>query len=610
MAQGILNTPREVTHQRIAAALEDIVDKITDTSDADNINYNNTASGLQATKVQGAIDELASEKADKSTTLAGYGITDAYTKTESDNKYVAKETGKGLSTNDYTTADKNKLAGIEAEANKTVVDSFMSDSSTNPLQNKVITKELEGTKTTSGNPLTIEDAAPVNAVNLSMDLEPIQAGSGTPSPDNIRPISGRSDVAIQRVGKNLFGGLDFANSLYNASSTHALDTTNKTVQYNRRSGSSSTVLFNQFKENTEYTLILTGKVDAENTKNNSIMFRDSNEVELSTILFETTTKTRKKITVGGNGTTIKDLVLGWANGGVATLYYEECGIFEGNVSIEEFEEYLGKTYTIQIGQTVYGGQLDVTRGKMVVTHGYVDLGNYNWAYSTSENIPLFYFSRITIGAKSNSIVKCSNYKYLPNFWQSSANDYCIAVGSNAINISDSRFNNASDFKTAMSGVQMTFELATPFTLDLTPTQIKLLENTNTIYTDYEGDTITIEYQLNNAIGEAVRAVEESYDAEFAVRPPLKKIAFSGTTDSDGSVTLINASDIPSNHRIIPLHITDMTIDGSAGTYFVEYEPYNSGDSVKGYCYFYMSGSQMFPVGKAITGNFYYYDLEG
>jgi hypothetical protein len=39
---------------------------------------------------------------------------------------VDKETGKGLSTNDYTTEEKNKLAGIEAQANKTVVDNALS----------------------------------------------------------------------------------------------------------------------------------------------------------------------------------------------------------------------------------------------------------------------------------------------------------------------------------------------------------------------------------------------------------------------------------------------------------------------------------------------------
>ena len=39
-----------------------------------------------------------------------------YTKVELDNKFVEKESGKGLSTNDYTTDEKNKLAGIETGA--------------------------------------------------------------------------------------------------------------------------------------------------------------------------------------------------------------------------------------------------------------------------------------------------------------------------------------------------------------------------------------------------------------------------------------------------------------------------------------------------------------
>jgi hypothetical protein len=38
---------------------------------------------------------------------------------------VDAETGKGLSANDYTTAEKNKLADIEAQANKTVIDSTL-----------------------------------------------------------------------------------------------------------------------------------------------------------------------------------------------------------------------------------------------------------------------------------------------------------------------------------------------------------------------------------------------------------------------------------------------------------------------------------------------------
>ena len=57
---------------------------------------------------------------------------------------VDKVEGKGLSTNDYTTADKNKLAGIATGANKTVVDSGISTTSTNPVQNKAVGLKFQG----------------------------------------------------------------------------------------------------------------------------------------------------------------------------------------------------------------------------------------------------------------------------------------------------------------------------------------------------------------------------------------------------------------------------------------------------------------------------------
>lgn len=57
---------------------------------------------------------------------------------------VDKVSGKELSSNDYTDAEKSKLAGIAAEANKTTVDSALSSTSTNPVQNKVINSALAG----------------------------------------------------------------------------------------------------------------------------------------------------------------------------------------------------------------------------------------------------------------------------------------------------------------------------------------------------------------------------------------------------------------------------------------------------------------------------------
>lgn len=68
-----------------------------------------------------------------------------YTESEIDTKLsnkVDKVSGKQLSTNDYTNENKNKLAGIAEGANKTTVDTGLSTSSTNPVQNKVVTTKI------------------------------------------------------------------------------------------------------------------------------------------------------------------------------------------------------------------------------------------------------------------------------------------------------------------------------------------------------------------------------------------------------------------------------------------------------------------------------------
>ena len=59
------------------------------------------------------------------------------------NNFVPAESGKGLSSNDYTTEEKEKIAGIEVGANKTIVDSTLSSTSTNPVQNKIINTKFD-----------------------------------------------------------------------------------------------------------------------------------------------------------------------------------------------------------------------------------------------------------------------------------------------------------------------------------------------------------------------------------------------------------------------------------------------------------------------------------
>ena len=77
-------------------------------------------------------------------------------------KKVDKVSGKGLSTNDYTTTEKNKLAGIATGATKITVDSALSSTSTNPVQNKVVNAAISNLQTQIND---IEVTIPVKGVH-------------------------------------------------------------------------------------------------------------------------------------------------------------------------------------------------------------------------------------------------------------------------------------------------------------------------------------------------------------------------------------------------------------------------------------------------------------
>lgn len=59
------------------------------------------------------------------------------------NNKVDKVDGKGLSTNDYTTDEKNKLTGIEAQANKTIINNTLTSTSTSEALSAAQGKALD-----------------------------------------------------------------------------------------------------------------------------------------------------------------------------------------------------------------------------------------------------------------------------------------------------------------------------------------------------------------------------------------------------------------------------------------------------------------------------------
>ena len=60
------------------------------------------------------------------------------------------------------------------------------------------------TATASGAVASISDAVAMPCVSAIAQIVPVQAGSGTPSPSNVRAISGSTSVTTTRCGKNQF----------------------------------------------------------------------------------------------------------------------------------------------------------------------------------------------------------------------------------------------------------------------------------------------------------------------------------------------------------------------------------------------------------------------
>lgn len=145
---------------------------------------------------------------------------------------------------------------------------------------------------------------------------------------------------------------------------------------------------------------------------------------------------------------------------------------------------------------VFGGYYDFTTGKLVVTHGRVDLGLLNWSLSSVSNKT--FYGIVSDVVKTNGSSICSIYTS-GDYTAWSTQDYIINLNFNnnlsLVRISDSRFvgYTREQIQNALSGVYAYCELATPVEYDLTPQQISPLLGVNNIWSDTNGDT-TVKYK--------------------------------------------------------------------------------------------------------------------
>ena len=294
----------------------------------------------------------------------------------------------------------------------------------------------------TGNPIVLPPYKAITSLNIS--FSPKQAGSGDPSPENIRPISGWDKVQVTRCGKNLLNVEILKNE-------NAWNQTKTYWSYELKIPDNAQYILSVQKNNmykdykSEYNgqfAFYVGNIPGIANPNTKFGNSGSNK---STILKSYTfTKTIEPI---------------YFNLFVTPAFAEEFSsiVFDEllpGIQLElsstptSYEPYLGDTYDIALPETVYGGTVDAVTGA----------GSKTWGYIASYN-----------------------GESLPGEWISDRDVYASGT-------------------TPTTGAQVAYQLATPEPFKVNPISIPSLGGINTIYSD--ADNLSCDFKISSFWGDA------------------------------------------------------------------------------------------------------------
>ena len=301
--------------------------------------------------------------------------------------------------------------------------------------------------------------------------------------ENICPISGRTEVNVTRTGKNtcplttmsptprVYWGTNWAD-LVTYINTLDIGTYAISLKYKTVSVTDATV-------NTGYPYIR-AYINGSYTNITQYVITTDENPEVGK---EYTKATSFTITSETKGKASVSYL--YANGG--TFEIEEFMIEVGSTATE-YEPYEGDTFNTELGRTVYGGTLDLTTGELTVTHAIADLGGLRWLYSPSND---YFTVNISGKKKGQTNFITTNYRTVNKDVYNVANGEITGdIYDNSINVKDDRTADIEVYSDKIrklmelnTGQKMVYELATPQTISLTPTEVMMLENNNTIWAD-------------------------------------------------------------------------------------------------------------------------------
>lgn len=191
----------------------------------------------------------------------------------------------------------------------------------------------------SGNPVVCYPVAGY-PLGVKASWEPMQEGSGTPSPENIRPIKGRDSVRVERCGENLID----SDRVTEVSAVYGL-----TAQYVSGKITISGIYSNPSADASFSFMSLSYKLPPT-TK---FMYSDLKTSGCTLRGIRFTNKGRDKIAIDLSGLTI---------GEKAEISFYLIAYVD-TTAPTTYTPYIGQTNTLTLPETVYGGEVDAVTGE-------------------------------------------------------------------------------------------------------------------------------------------------------------------------------------------------------------------------------------------------------
>lgn len=325
------------------------------------------------------------------------------------------------------------------------------------------------TETKTGSILTFNSALPVVADDVTSLITGYQEGSGTPSPDNVRNLVSFDECTVAKSGKTL---------LNDSVSNRTMD--GKNIIFNGDSKPLSKCVY--LKQGVTYTISI-GLLDGTSTN----IYITNSETGYGITGFPAYNVNSKTFTVSKDG---YYCVWSYKADYTSVNSVSYCQIEIGS-TFTTYEPYKGNTYTFSFGQSIYEGTIDFTTGVLTANRILVTLtGDSSESYALSASNRRINYS--ISGILLNSGVDDTVDGYLCNrFEQITPNQSYRTNMGFAVNTTNSVifFNDGSGEMTvegwrtwlASNNIQLAVMLASPLEIQLTPTEISLLQGTNNLW---------------------------------------------------------------------------------------------------------------------------------